>query len=221
MKAILLAAGRGERLKPLTDAIPKPLLQVGSRCLIDYHLKALSEAGIQDIVINVAYKAKDIIQKLGNGEDYGVHITYSYEDNGPMGTGGGIYQALPLLGEEPFIVVSSDVWTEFSFAPLLTLDPNDAHLVMVDNPDYYPSGDFCLLEDGKMTMESPRLTYGNIAVLHPRLFAECQPGNYSLAPLFHAAIEKGTVTGEYYRGSWYNVGTPHELKRLQERLQVY
>jgi MurNAc alpha-1-phosphate uridylyltransferase len=215
MKAMILAAGRGERMRPLSDSIPKPLLKVGMQSLIEKQLQAFAAIGIQEVVINVAYHAKKIISELGDGKNYGLKILYSYEENGPYGTGGGIFQALPQLGDDAFLLISSDIWTDLPLENLPKKINNEAHLVMVENPIYHPSGDFCLEKNGTISLNQPKLTYASIAVLHPKLFAKQKPGTYPLAPLLENAIGRGQVTGELYTGSWYNIGTPQQLAELQ------
>lgn len=215
MKAMLLAAGRGARMQHLTENLPKPLITVGDLSLIEHNIIKLKKVGVSDIVINVAYCAKQIIAQLGEGEKYGVNIVYSYENNGPIGTGAGIQQALPLLGDKPFILLSGDIWTDYPFKNLLKESPQLAHLVMVENPTYNHEGDFGLGGDGLLHLNPPKLTYGNIAVLHPQLFVQTPKGESSLAPLLQLAIAKGAVTGELYSGAWFNVGTPEELTRLR------
>ena len=217
MKAMLLAAGRGSRLRPLTDIMPKPLLAVGSQCLIEYNLWALKAAGIREVVINVSYQAKKIMDWLGDGRRYGLVIDYSFEEGAPLGTGGGIYQALPLLGNEPFLVISADIWSQYALNTLSLCSENDAHLVFVDNPSFHPGGDYAL-SNTKVQFQGDKFTYAGIAVLHPRLFVDCKPGAFSLSPLLNAAIKQGSVSGELYRGAWFNVGTLEELERLKHFL---
>ncbi len=214
MKAMLLAAGRGSRMRHLTDDMPKPLIQVGEHTLIEHNILRCKQAGIHDIVINVAYCAKQVIDALGDGERYGVNITYSYEQDGPIGTGAGIYQALPLLGDAPFLVLSSDIWTQFPLQTLLKQQPTRAHLVMVPNPAYNRDGDFGLSEQGLIHLATPKLTYANIAVIHPSLFKNQTAGSFPLAPLLIHEIQQQRVTGECYQGPWYNVGTPEELGKV-------
>ncbi len=217
MKAMILAAGRGERMRPLTDRLPKPLLPVGGRPLIEYHLSALAGAGIREIVINHAWLGECIEQVLGDGSRWGVRLHYSPEKEG-LETGGGIFNALPLLGGEPFVVVNGDVWCNYPFARLPEQPAGIAHLVLVDNPTHHPKGDFSLREgrvraDGKL-----RLTYSGIAVLRPELFAGCSPGRFPLAPLLRRAMAAGEVSGEHYRGRWIDVGTPDRLDELDKEL---
>lgn len=218
MKAMLLAAGRGSRLQPLTDTTPKPLLLAGSNSLIEYNLMALHKAGIREVVINVCHHAKQIIDRLGDGSRYGLTIAYSYEKGEVLGTGGGIYQALPLLGDEPFILVSADVWCEFPYDAAFINSNRDVHLVLVENPYYHTTGDYALANDGTVMMSGNKLTYAGIAKIHPRLFAHCKPGSFSLSPLLSDAVQRRAVTGEIYRGRWFNVGTVEELEKLRKLL---
>lgn len=216
-RAMILAAGRGERLRPLTDDIPKPLIPVAGKPLIVYHLENLASMGITDIVINVSHQAKKIQDSLGSGDAFGVNIHYSIEpETGGLETGGGIFKALPLLGEEPFIVVSGDVWTDYPFAKLLRPLDKLAHLVLVDNPWHHPQGDFYLSEQGLMKNIEGGVTtrnFAGIGLYHPKLFAHCKPGIFPLAPLLKEAINQQMISGEYYSGRWVNVGT---LKCLNE-----
>lgn len=219
MKAMILAAGKGERLRPLTLHTPKPLLRVGGVPLIEYHVKALAEAGFDDIVVNHAWLGQQIEDYLGDGQRFGVRLTYSPEGE-PLETGGGIFRALPLLGEEPFVIVNGDIWTDFDFASLRRPCTSLAHLVLVDNPAQHPHGDFVLL-DGQVREGQPgeaQLTYSGIGVLHPRLFIDCQAQAFKLAPLWRQAMGvKGQVTGEHFAGQWIDVGT-HERLADVERL---
>lgn len=220
MKAMILAAGRGERMRPLTDTTPKPLLMAGGKRLIEYHIEALATAGITELVINHAHLGEQIEQALGSGERYGVAIQYSAEGQGQaLETGGGIYKALPLLGDEPFLVVNGDVWTDYPFKSLLECEVELAHLVLVDNPPHNNEGDFYLQADGRISSDgSPRLTFSGIGIYHPQLFAGCQPGAFPLAPLLRSAMAAGRVSGEHYRGQWLDIGTPQRLQDLDQAL---
>ncbi len=219
MKAMILAAGRGERMRPLTDHTPKPLLQVGGKALIEYHLAALARAGMCDVVINHAHLGQQLEQALGNGSRYGLTIRYSREEQA-LETGGGICKALPLLGDMPFIVINGDVFTDYPYQRLLSRPVAAAHLVLVDNPPHNPEGDFCLDSGQLKPQGGERLTFSGIGLYHPALFAKCQPGAFPLAPLLRDALARGHVTGEHYRGQWVDVGTPERLKALDRALRV-
>ncbi len=216
MKAMILAAGRGERMRPLTDSTPKPLLRIGGQTLIEHHLHALARAGITELVINHAHLGEQIVRALGNGAAYGVSITWSPEGDTALETGGGICNALPLLGTAAFLVVNADIWTDFDFAMLPTAIEGLAHLVMVDNPPQHPDGDFSLSE-GRLAQRGPAmLTYSGIGVYRPELFAGCSPGAFPLAPLLRDAMDRGEVTGEHFSGSWFDIGTPERLAAVNE-----
>lgn len=215
--AMILSAGRGERMQPLTDTTPKALLEVAGEPLIVRHLRALREAEIKDVVINLSHLGGQIRDALGDGEEFGVHILYSSEPSPPLETGGGICQALPLLGPDPFWVVNADVCTDYRFATPPLADSDDAHLVLVDNPAHHPEGDFHY-EDGRVREQSgSRLTFAGIGFYRPRLFEACEPGRFPLAPLLQAAIRGGQASGEHYRGRWVDVGTAERLAEAQTR----
>jgi MurNAc alpha-1-phosphate uridylyltransferase len=217
MKTMLLAAGLGARMRPLTDHTPKPLLPVGGRPLIEHHLLRLAGAGFIDIVINLAHLGQQIEDCLGDGSRLGVSIEYSREEQ-PLETGGGIFRALPLLGPEPFLVLNGDVWTDYPLGQLRELRPRRGHLVMVDNPGHLTHGDFFRRADGVLSEggSGAKLTYSGIAVLHPDLFAGCEPGIFPLRPLFVQAMREGLLTSEYYAGQWLDVGTPERLREADE-----
>lgn len=218
MRAILLAAGRGERMRPLTDTTPKPLLRVAGRSLAEHHLRALAAAGITEVVVNLAHLGAQIEAALGDGRRYGVQLGYSREPDGALETGGGILQALELLGPEPFAVVNGDTWSDFPFARLPARPDGLAHLVLVDNPAHHPGGDFSLAGGRVRAAGGATLTYSGIAVLDPALFAGCRPGRFPLAPLLHAALARDAVAGEHWRGRWCDVGTPERLRALDAAL---
>ena len=216
MRAMILAAGRGERMGALTLDTPKPLLKVADKYLIEYSLFSLVKAGIKDIVINICYHGEKIKAALGNGERYGVNIIYS-EEQVALETGGGIFQALPLLGSDPFLVLSCDVVTDYPL-DLLPADPNGvAHLIVVDNPIYHPQGDFSLNDQRLHYGETQTYTFANIGIYRPELFATCEPGRFRLGDLLKKHIMNENVTGEYFQGLWHNVGTPQDLTKLNER----
>lgn len=217
MKAMILAAGKGERLRPLTLHTPKPLVPVGGMPLIEHHVRALARAGFTELVINHAWLGQQIEDYLGDGARFGVRIAFSAEGE-PLETGGGIQRALPLLGEQPFLLVNGDIWTDYAFAELRRPLAGLAHLVLVDNPAHHPEGDF-RLHDGRAAPRGAEagLTYSGIAVLDPALFAGCRPGAFKLAPLLLDAMALGQVSGEHFRGRWVDVGT-HERLAEAERL---
>jgi MurNAc alpha-1-phosphate uridylyltransferase len=221
MKVMILAAGRGERMRPLTDHTPKPLLRAGSKRLIEYLIEALVGAGFTDLVINHAHLGNQIEQLLGNGKRYGVQICYSPEREGGLETGGGIFQALSLLGKGPFLVVNGDIWTDYSFARARRVPKGLAHLILVDNPSYYPQGDFALLGEQVIAEGIGRLTFSGMGIYRPELFAHCRPGRFPLAPLLREAADQNLVTGEHYRGQWWDIGTPMRLRHLEKRLSGY
>lgn len=212
MKAMILAAGKGERMRPLTNSTPKPLLTVNGQPLIIYHLYALAKAGITEVIINTHYLGDQIIQLIGPGARFGLKIEYSIEEQ-LLDTGGGINKVLPFFGSDPFLVISADVLTDF---PLHTLPhfPNGlAHLVMVDNPSYHPEGDFGL-DRGKIRLKNagmPTFTYGNIGIYRPEFFVHAPEGAFPLAHLLRQHISNDLICGQYYSGVWHNIGTPADL----------
>ncbi len=215
MKAMVLAAGRGNRLRPLTDKIPKPILPVAGKPLVGYQLEALARAGFTEVVMNVAYKADLIMQTLGDGQQYGVNLQYSIEEEGGLETGGGIVKALPLLGER-FLVVSGDIYTDFPYASLREQPQQLAHLVMVDPlPN---GGDFALIDGMLRVSAVNKLTYANIGVYHRDLFDGCKVEFFKLASLLPAAMKRGQITGEYFHGQWINVGEPETYQAVQSLL---
>ena len=220
MKAMILAAGKGERLRPLTLHTPKPLVRAAGVPLIEYHVRALVRAGFSELVVNHAWLGQQIEDYLGGGERYGVRIRYSAEGE-PLETGGGIFKALPLLGDEPFVVVNGDIFTDYDFSALRRPFAEKAHLVLVDNPAHHPAGDF-RLAGGLVTdaaADGASLTYSGIAVLNPELFAGCQPGAFKLAPLLRQAMAGQQVTGERFSGRWVDVGTHERLAEVESLLQ--
>ena len=227
MKAMILAAGRGERMRPLSDRFPKPLLEVGGKPLIVWQIERLVQGGLSDIVINHAHLGHMIEAALGDGSRFGARIRYSPEAQA-LETAGGIANALPLLGDKPFVVVSADIYTEFAYAGLkprieklqAASDDAIAHLVLTDNPPFHPQGDMGLV-DGVVTLDPPRINYGNIAVLHPRIFDGVARGTaMKLFPRLFDYVRQGKVTGEHYRGRWCNIGTPEQLLELDRVLKT-
>jgi MurNAc alpha-1-phosphate uridylyltransferase len=217
---MILAAGRGERLRPLTERTPKPLLEVGGETLLGRHLARLAHAGFERAVINVSHLGEQIVARFGGGAHAGIAIAWSRETE-PLETAGGIAQARALIGEAPFLLVNADIWCDFDFSRLrdFALGPRLAHLVLVPNPRWHPAGDFTLERGFVGNAPSPRYTYAGIAVLSPRLIDGLAAGRKAqLAPLWRAAAERGEVSGELHQGQWSDVGTPERLAELKARL---
>ena len=231
MKALIFAAGLGERMRPLTDHTPKPLIEAGGKSLIVWHLEKLAAMGVQDVVINTSWLADRFPVVLGDGAPWGLRIQYLYEGDTPLETGGGMWNALPLLGEQPFLLVNGDVWTDVDFAGL-PREPNGlAHLVMVDRPPQATHGDFALDDAGFVRADGEhRLTYSGIGVYRPQLFdgwcdvvrtpaiANGKP-KFPLAPILRAHMADSRITGEHHRGRWTDVGTPARLATLDAELR--
>lgn len=226
MKAMILAAGRGERMRPLTDHTPKPLLEVGGKALIVWHIERLVAAGITELVINHAHLGAQIEAALGDGKRFGASIQYSAEGSA-LETAGGIAYALPMLGAEPFAVINGDIYCDYDFAslPAMRAGGDLAHLVLVDNPEHHPKGDF-LLENNRVVAPSPftlpaSLTFSGIGLYHPELFSHIPRGSVApLAPLLRAQIERGKISGEHHKGRWIDVGTPQRLHELDRQLRT-
>ncbi|WBE25456.1 N-acetylmuramate alpha-1-phosphate uridylyltransferase MurU [Denitrificimonas caeni] len=218
MRAMILAAGKGERMRPLTLTTPKPLISVAGVPLIEYHLRALARAGFKEVVINHAWLGEKIEAHLGTGEQFGLNIQYSVESQ-PLETGGGIYQALKYLGDAPFVLVNGDIWTDYDFSALRKPLTGLAHLVLMDNPEHHVEGDFSLQQEQvSLPQAGNSLTYSGIAVLHPQLFADCVGGAFRLAPLLRQAIARGQVSGEHFTGHWIDVGTQERLAAAEALL---
>lgn len=220
MDAMILAAGRGERLRPLTDHTPKPLLRAGAHSLIEYHLLALAAAGVDHVVINLGHLGEQIPAALGDGRRYGLAIDYSDERDAVLETGGGICKALPLLRTDPFLVVNGDIWTDLDRRRLPATITGVAHLVLVANPPHNPHGDFAL-DHGRVTEVQPGKagwTFSGIGIYRRALFADCTGGRFPLAPLLRRAIAAGEVSGERYEGRWIDVGTLERLQSLDAQL---
>ncbi len=233
MKALVFAAGLGERMRPLTNTTPKPLLSVGGKRLIEWHLEKLAAIGVDEIVVNTSWLADQFPQALGDGCRWGMRIHYAYEGSTPLETGGGMRNALQWLGDEPFIAVNGDVWCDVDFAFLPRQPDGDAHLLLVDNPTHNPRGDFALGNDGHVHSDGEaRLTFTGIGVYRPSLFADWRttigevagtqlsPPRFKLTPLLRAAMTRGAVTGTHLRGRWTDVGTPARLQQLDEALRT-
>ena len=220
MRAMILAAGRGERLRPLTDERPKPLVEAGGKPLIEWHLDRLARAGFREVVINVSHLGERLREAIGDGGRWGVNVHYSEEPPGALETGGGIIQALPLLGAAPFLVVNGDIWTTYPFAGLRGIKCDQAHLVLVPNPASNPAGDFALEAARVRNAGEPSWTFSGIAVYHPRFFDGCEPGRYSVVPRLREIIDRRLVTGEIFTGAWHDAGTLERLQDLRRELQA-
>jgi MurNAc alpha-1-phosphate uridylyltransferase len=220
MHAMILAAGKGERMRPLSLHTPKPLLQAGGKPLLQYHIESLAAASVEQIVINTGRLGEMIQDRFGNGDRFGVHIRYSPEGDEPLGTGGGIRKALPLLGTAPFILVNGDIWTGFDYRTLSPGRDKLAHLVMVDNPDHNPGGDFALKNGLLSTSGQTLQTYSGIGIYDPRLFSGADNQLFSLVPLLKQAMLNQQVSGQYYAGPWFDIGTPERLALLDKRLSA-
>jgi MurNAc alpha-1-phosphate uridylyltransferase len=218
--ALIFAAGLGERMRPLTDRTPKPLLPVGGKPLIEWHLEKLAAAGVHYVVINTSHLADQFPDALGDGSRWGLRIRYAYEGPTPLETGGGMLNALPLLGSEPFIAISADIWSEYDYATLPVEPAGHAHLVMVPNPSWYPRGDF-VLQQNKLHADGDgeRLTFGNIGVYRPALVRGHAQGRFKLLPLYQQAMREQQLAGERYDGDWWNVGNPQQLAELDAHLR--
>jgi len=232
VKALILAAGRGERMRPLTWVTPKPLLDAGGKPLIVWHLEKLAALGVRDVVVNTAWLATTLRATLGDGEQYGVRICYSHEGEIPLETGGALLHARAALGEEPFLLINGDIWTDYDFARLTRVSTRAAHLVMVPNPNHVARGDFHLDSTGRLHANGePRLTYSGLGVycmsildgwrnaVDPGAVTPMHPPRFPLLPLLRAAMSRNQVTGELHEGQWTDVGTPERLIDLDLRLQ--
>ncbi len=221
MKAMILAAGRGERLRPHTDTTPKPLLKAGNFRLIEYIIRALVKAGIKEIIINTAHLADQFPAILGSGDQYDVKITYSREQEGGLETAGGIINALPLLGSEPFLIVNGDIWTNYNYQALVQKGLTDnrlCHLVMLPNPPHNLNGDFALREDELTQEDQEKYTYSGIGIYHPALFSGLAVQRLPLKPILLKAIDKHQISGELYQGAWSDIGTVERLEALATSL---
>lgn len=219
MKAMILAAGRGERMRPLTDHIPKPLLPVLHRPLIEYHIERLAQAGYRELIINTHHLGEQIRAHLGNGDRFNVSIHYSDEQPEALETGGGIFQALPLLGSDIFLVINADIWCNHSLSPPEMTKNQLAHLVLVDNPEHHPGGDFALHGNRVSNESGHRFTFSGIGWYRAALFAGCHAGRFPLPPLLKRAMGRGQVSGEHFTGQWMDIGTPQRLAELESVLK--
>ncbi len=235
MKALIFAAGLGERMRPLTERTPKPLLEAGGRPLIAWHLQRLAALGIRDVVVNTSWLAAQFPRRLGDGSAFGLRLHYSFEGDTPLETGGGMLHALGLLGDAPFVAINGDIWSDFDLARLPREPAGEAHLVLVDNPAHHPGGDFVLHGDGRVSDRdgaATALTFAGIGVYRPALLARWRevigtapgagatPPRFKLAPLLREAMARGQVHGAHHRGAWTDVGTPERLRQLDAQLSA-
>ena len=214
MRAMILAAGRGERLRPLTDTTPKPLLEARGKPLIVHHLEKLASSGFREVVINQGHLGEMLPERLGDGSKWGLRIHYSAEPPGALETGGGIFQALPLLDHGPFLVINGDIFTDYPVTRLRAVKCDWAHLVLVPNPEHAAAGDFSRKGARLANTGDEMATFSGLAVYHPRLFDGCAPGRFSVVPLIRQAVDKHVVTGELYQGEWIDAGTIERLENL-------
>ncbi|AGA32083.1 nucleotidyl transferase [Thioalkalivibrio nitratireducens DSM 14787] len=218
---MILAAGRGERMRPLTDHTPKPLLEAGGATLIEHGIRRLYTAGYREVVINVAHLGDRIVERVGDGSRFGIRIRYSHEPPGALETAGGIREALDWLSPGAFLVLNADIWCDHPLTPPLLGQDTLAHLVLVDNPGHHPNGDFALNDDGRVSLAGvPRHTFSGIGWYRPELFAALPRGRCPLSPVLRSAIAAGAVSGERYRGTWIDVGTPERLHALDAALRT-
>jgi len=214
---MILAAGRGERLRPLTATIPKCLVEVRGQSLLERHLHHVRDAGIESVVVNLGWLGDAIEMRIGDGDAFGLEVRYSREGDDILETGGGIVKALPLLGDEPFVVINADVYTEMP-VPVVELGPDMlGHLVLVPTPDYRPRGDFDLVDGLVQNSDDPALTFSGVAIYRPEFFACCEPVRFPLAPMLREAADSGRLSGSLYTGLWADVGTPERLAALNRR----
>lgn len=213
---MMLAAGRGERLRPLTDSIPKALVEVRGERLLERHLKAMAEAGVTTVVINLGWLGEQIVERVGSGSKFGLQVIYSPEYDNVLETGGGIHRALPLLGKEPFWVVNADTYTDFQLHDLVLDESALGHLILVPTPDHRERGDFDLIDGLVRNDPNRELTYSGIALYRPELLAGQKAGRFSLVPLMREAADRGQLTGSVFEGVWEDIGTTNRLARLNE-----
>ena len=218
MRAMILAAGRGERLRPITDEMPKALVEVGGKSVLEWHLERVAAAGIHNVVINLGWHGEQIVDRVGTGERFGVDIAYSDEGDDILETGGGIYKALPLLGPDPFLVINSDIFTDMPVPDVRLQVEHMGHLVTVPKPAYLEHGDFSIEKGLIRRTDNPRYTYAGFAIYRPELFADCEAGRFSVVPLMFAEADAGRLSGSVYNGQWADIGTPERLAALKGQL---
>jgi MurNAc alpha-1-phosphate uridylyltransferase len=216
---MILAAGRGERLRPITDEMPKSLVEVGGESLLERHLDHLRAAGIRQVVINLGWLGDKIVERIGSGRRYGLEVAYSDERGDVLETGGGIFKALPLLGSAPFLAINADIYTEMPVPRVTLREECQAHLVLVPTPSYRDHGDFDLVDGLVRNTDEPELTVSGVSLYRPEFFHGCEAGRFSVAPLWRAAADRGEVSGSLYEGPWADIGTPERLDALQRELR--
>lgn len=216
MIAMILAAGRGERLRPITDTIPKALIEIAGESLLERHLEAVRAAGIETVVINLGWLGEQITTRIGSGAGFGLTVVYSPEGDDVLETGGGIYRALPLLGTDPFLVLNADVFTDMPL-PMTIADDVDGHLMLIPKPEHNPSADFDLVDGRIRVSDTPAYTFSGVAIYRPEFFTACKAGRFPLAPMLYAAAAKGRLSGQLYDGCWADIGTPARLADLNRQ----
>lgn len=220
MRAMILAAGRGERLRPLTDDTPKSLVEVGGQSLLERHLDHVRAAGIRTVVINLGWLGDRIVERIGSGRRHGLEVVYSQEGDNILETGGGIFKALPTLGARPFLAINADIFTDMPVPDVELADGHLGHLVMVPSPEYREGGDFDIVDGFVRNSSEQSLTFSGVAIYRPELFDGCEPGRFPLAPLLRDAADQGRLSGSVYRGQWADIGTPERLAALRSALQA-
>jgi MurNAc alpha-1-phosphate uridylyltransferase len=212
--AMILAAGRGERLRPVTDSVPKSLLEIGGQALLERHLRSLAEGGVETVVINLGWLGEQITERIGSGEEYGLNVVYSQEGDNILETGGGIHRAMPVLGADPFLVINADIYTDMPLPDVQLSDDDMVHLVCVPVPEDMASGDFAIV-DGRIRNDGePMFTFSGVSIYRPEFFADCTPGRFSVVPMLRAAADADRISGSIYSGLWRDVGTPERLAEL-------
>jgi MurNAc alpha-1-phosphate uridylyltransferase len=213
---MVLAAGRGERLRPVTDSVPKSLVEIDGQALLERHLRSLARGGVETVVINLGWLGEQIIERIGSGEKFGLNVVYSQEGENILETGGGIHRALPMLGADPFLVINADIYTDMPLPDVQLGGDDMAHLVCVPVPQDQNDGDFAI-EDGRIRNDGePMFTFSGVSVYRPEFFAGCTPGRFSVVPMLRAAVDADTVSGSIYSGLWRDVGTPERLADCRE-----